>query len=252
MRKTNLLLLLFFCVLLTSCGERPTKRESTESILQIASIASKNIEREFLVTNNSVGDFILGGSWRDIAHNNYNYVFIEGYGSCVDACCDGGYRLGKKIIEGEYGAEIEHPELTIGAVSFDDTESKTKHINNPDVFYIMSDNCSGWYRKDQISYIEIYSNQFKTKEGLGVGTTLEEVQETFGEIRFQVGWIEEDANALQIKINSYPNIQFILSIEDYLEDWETINQAFDNNKLSISNFKKNTQIKNLIVGEERE
>lgn len=245
-------LLLILVAILTSCGERPTKRESAETIQQAANDESINIESEFLITNNSVGDFILGGSWRDIAQHVYNYVFVEGYGSCVDACCDGGYTLGKKIIEGEYGAEIEHPELTLGAISFDDTDSKTKHVNNPDVFYITSDNCSGWYWKNQISYIEIYTAQFKTKEGHGVGTTLEEVQETFGEIRFQVGWIEEDANALQIKIKSYPNIQFVLSIEDYLGDWETINLAFDNNKLSISSFKKNTQIKSLIVGEERE
>lgn len=252
MKTSNLLLLLISSVILFSCGERPTKSESSKTIQQATNVENINIESKLLVTNNSVGDFILGGSWRDIAQSNYNYVFVEGYGSCVDACCDGGYTLGKKIIEGEYGVEIEQPELTIGAVSFDDTDSKTKHIDNPDVFYITTDNCSGWYWKDQISYIEIFSNQFKTKEGLGVGTTLEEVQETFGEIRFHVGWIEEDVNALQIKIKSYPNIQFVLSIDDYLEDWETINLAFDNNKLSISNFKKNTQIKSLIVGEERE
>lgn len=59
---------------------------------------------------------------------------------------------------------------------FDNSSSKNKHKSNPDVFYSFSDNCTAWYWKDKVDYIAVHSELFKTKEGIGVGSPLEEVR----------------------------------------------------------------------------
>lgn len=121
---------------------------------------------------------------------------------------------------------------------------------NKEVFYPYPNNCGGWwYWKDKTGYIVVHSNVFKTKEGIGVGTTLENLQEKFGKLHFYVGWIEEDVNALQVVIKSYPNIEFILSYDDYKGNWEEISLLKEENSLTISDFKKNTKIKRLIVNQ---
>jgi hypothetical protein len=62
-----------------------------------------------------------------------------------------------------------------------------------------------------------------------------------------VGWIEENVNALQVVIKSYPNTSFILDIDDYKGNWENISLTEDENSLKVSDFKENTKIKRLIV-----
>ena len=209
-------------------------------------------QSKFLITNGSVGFFEIGGSWQNSAKNDYNYKSIQDYGSCIDACCDGGFDLGRNLIVNKYGRAI-NPEITIGAIlfeessSFDDESERNKYKNNKDVFYISSDNCSGWYWNDKINYVIVYSDLFKTKEEIGVGTTLEEAEDKFGKLGFYVGWIEEDGNALKVVIKSYPNISFILNINDYKGDWDDINLTEDKNSLKVSDFKQNTKIKRLII-----
>ena len=215
----------------------------TQEFEQLKAIPSS----DYLVTNNSVGYFKIGESWQNFAKNNYAYKSVQGFGTCTDACCDGGFNLGKVISNGKDGQTIEKPEITIGALDFGESISKTEHKGNPNVFYISSDNCNGWYWKDKINYIIIYSEIFKTKEGIGVGSNLAELQEKLGKIQFYVGWIEEQENALQITVKSYPNIQFILDVDDYKGNWEDISLKGDKNAITISDFKKDTKIKRLIV-----
>ena len=215
----------------------------TKEFEQLKAIPSS----DYLVTNNSAGYFKIGGSWQNFAKNNYAYKSVQGFGTCTDACCDGGFNLGTVISNGKDGQTIEKPEITIGALDFGKSKSKTEHKGNPNVFYISSANCNGWYWKDKINYIIIYSEIFKTKEGIGVGSTLEELQEKLGKLQFYVGWIEEQENALQITVKSYPNIQFILDVDDYKGNWEDISLKLDKNSFTISNFKKDTKIKRLVV-----
>lgn len=202
---------------------------------------------DFLITNNSVGYFKIGSDWQNLAKNSYDYKSIQGFGSRTDACCDGGFNLGKVINNGNNGQTIKNPEITIGASVFGKSESKTEHKSNPNVFFVSSDNCPGWYWKDKISYIITYSEAFKTKEGIGVGSTLEEVQEKLGELKFYVGWIEEEENPLHFTIKSYPNLQFVLNDVDYKGNLEDVNLTADNNSITISDFNKNTKIKQIKV-----
>lgn len=207
---------------------------------------------DYLVTNNSVGFFKLNESWQDIAKENYSYRFIEGYGSCVDACCNGGYSLGKTITNGDYGQVIANPEITIGTVQFGESESITEHKNNPNVFYVSSDNCNGWFWKDKISFMVIHSEAFKTIEGIGVGTTLEQLQEILGEVVINIGWLEEDANAVQVIVNSYPSIEFILDVDDAVGGYESLSNLSYGATAGITDFKKNTRIRNLIIHSTRD
>lgn len=199
---------------------------------------------DYLITNNSVGYFKIGASWQNFAKDNYNYESVQGFGNCRDACCDGGFTLGNNLVVNEYGW-VENPEITIGALHFGESESETEHKNNPNVFYVSSDNCSGWYWKNKISYLMIYSESFKTKEGIGVGTTLEKLEEIFGKVIINIGWLEEDANAIQIKVNSYPDIEFILDVDDAIGGYEKLSTLGEN--AIISDFKKNTKIKRLFI-----
>jgi hypothetical protein len=243
---------------LLSCNEQSTDAKDTNNdqnaevnkpdsvVLIDSSILIQDIK--YLITDTSVGHFIHNNPWQNIAKNIYNFQFLEGYGKCHDACCDGGYLLGNKIIDSEYGQTIEFPELTIGAVSFDkNNEDPSTHKNNPNVFFVLTDNCPGWYLKDKINYVVVYSEQFRTKEGVGVASTLEMAEALFSKLDFYIGWIEEDSDALNFTVKQYPNIEFILDIEDYKGNWEDISLQGEDNTLKILDFKKNTKIQRIIV-----
>ena len=259
-KKIIFLLISTFGLFLLSSCEQKTSSSDSEQILpeiEIEKQVENIIDEKFLITNNSVGYFQIGNSWQNVAKNTYNYKTIQGFGLCIDGCCGGGFPLGNKIINDEYyGTIIENPEIIIGAMVFDQDEDydESKYKSNPNIFYPVSSddfrNCGGWwYWKDKSSYIVINSDLFKTKEGIGVGTTLEEVQKKIGNLHFYVGWIEEDVNALKIIIKSYPNIEFILDVDDYKENWEEISLSKDENSLTISDFKRNSKIKRLIVNQ---
>ncbi|MCL2329347.1 MAG: hypothetical protein FWC39_12650 [Bacteroidetes bacterium] len=264
--KKTVIILSVIALIASGCGQNTTKQvetvnneitneqkeESTQS--ENEQINSSN---KFLITNNSAGYFTIGGSWQDFARNKYQYEFVQGYGTCVDACCNGGFQLGNGIIKNDWNEQVlKDLKLTIGALRFEvcdeslsDKINAKKHKNNPDVFYVSSDNCKGWYWKDKISFMILYSDLFKTKEGVGVGTTLEDAQKKLGILPFYVGWLEENPDAVQICTRLYPNITFILDPNDYANGWEELSTFMgnDDNSLTISDFKPNTQIKRIII-----
>lgn len=203
---------------------------------------------KYLITDNSVGYFRLGGSWQDMAITKYGYRSIQRYGRCTDACCDGGFLLGNKIVNGDYGKEMADLQVVIGAAVFSESQSETEFKDSPGVFYSSSPNCNAWYWSDKINYLDVASEQFHTKENMGAGSTLAEMQTAFGKLDFYVGWIEEDLNALQISVKAYPNIRFIVSVDDYKGNWEDIDMAGDKNSLSPADFKSGTKIRSLMVG----
>ncbi len=91
----------------------------------------------------------------------------------------------------------------------------------------------------------IYSETYKTKEGIGVGTTLEELKEIHGSIEIKIGWLEEDVNAVQVSVSSYPDIIFILDVDDAIGGYDKLSTLKDSP--IFSDFKRNTKIKRLII-----
>ena len=154
----------FIFFALISCEQRKTssqKAQTDESQDSISAVITETTK--YLITEYAVGYFNIGEPWQSIAAEKYTYVYTQGYGMCVDACCDGGYVLGLKMDEA--GEFIEDGMLTIGCAQFDDDESETKYKDNSNVFYTSSDNCKAWFWKDKIKYIFIYSDLFKSKRG---------------------------------------------------------------------------------------
>lgn len=291
----------FGLFLLLSCGQKNSNNNSEEILeeVEIEKQVENIVDEKFLITRNSVGYFKIGNSWQDVA-KIYNYKSKQSYGSCVDACCDGGFLLENKITIGamlfDQAEDYEGNKYTsnpndipegatkniyemifVYKVNGEEKEFSTEDLSNvpegaefierkdkliewiyptlnKDVFYpAFSDynrNCGGsWYWRDKIGYIVVHSDLFKTKEGIGVGTTLEEVQKKNGNLHFYVGWIEEDENALKIILKSYPNIEFVLDVDDYKGNCEEISLLRDENSLTISDFKRNSKIKHLIVNQ---
>ena len=208
--------------------------------------------QDYLITRNSVGRFKIGGPWRALAKSVYGYDFIEGYGICVDACCDGGYSLGNNLQKDEYGF-VDEQEMTIGAtlvadLPFDATPAQNqKYRNNPNLFSVHSDNCGGWYEKDKIDYVVVHTPKFKTQEGIGVGTTLEELEKKYGKLEIFIGWVEEDDNAIKVIIKDYPNIGFIIDEDSLIKDWEEMSMQRADDKWDISDFKPKTPIVRVMV-----
>lgn len=276
--KKTVIIVSIIALIANSCGQTTEKQSKTVNN-ETVSERKDNVQQQkedsqseneqsdtlnkFLITNNSAGYFTIGEPWQDFAKNKYQYEFVQGYGSCVDACCKGGFYLGNGIIKNEWDEQIlEDLKLTVGsqifeendAESWDDEIGSKKYKNDPTLFYVSSDNCKGWYWKDEIGFIILYSDLFKTKEGVSVGTTLEDAQKQLGKLLFDIGWIEENPNAVQFKISSYPNIEFILKPDDYAGNWEELSGLRGKgNMLTISDFKENTTIKQIIIrGEDEE
>lgn len=204
------------------------------------------IDKKYLITNNSAGYFKIGSKWREFAKKYYDYDYTEGITRCVDACCWGGYFLGKNIIVDKNGNKrIKDVDIIIGAESADEN-TNTGKIRRDNYFYIESDNCKGWYYKDKINYIDILSDLYKTSEGIGVGTTLEIMKKRLSNLKVHVGWLEEDDDALYITTNKYPNIRFIVDIHSYNGDLESFNEM----KLNLSKFRKNTAIEKIRIIQE--
>ena len=244
--------MLLLGMILNACQQSTSKINSqgTSKTIENNTQSSQKTDDKFLITDNAVGHFKIGGSWQGIAQNEYNYKYVQGYGTCIDACCNGGFDLGKDLVSGE-NEYIQKPELSIGALlfkkceSFDVEKERSKYKNNKDVFFITSDNCSAWYWKDKISFLVVFSEIFKTKEGIGVGTTLEKMKDVFGEVVITIGWLEEDANAISVKVGAYPNLKFIIEADDAIGNYEKLSTLGETAK--ISDFKKNTKIKRIFI-----
>ena len=264
MKKLNFLTMVALGIVLIGCNQ--SKKSSSnndfaneetqvnENISSQTEKEMKNISDKYLITNNSIGFFSMNNSWQKIAENDYGYVFAEGYGTCVDACCDGGFYLGKNLIIDEYNF-AENMDLTIGALFFEECSfsdlkaEKNKYKNNKDVFLTMSDNCSGWYWKDKIGYIKVHSEKFKTKEGIGVGATLKEAVEKLDELYVDADWVEGERSALIFSTNSYPNISFI--VENYEEALNfDLNLLKGKQILKVSDVNENTKIEQILISDE--
>lgn len=251
MKNTSIYLILVVGFILFGCRMNSKKLEDGASLTEKEITANdetiKQSNDQYLISGSRVGLFTVGNSWQQIAKEVYQFEHIEGYGACLDACCDGGFNLGEETITGKYGMEASPLVLTIGAMEFDQNESDDIHSDNPNVFHSSSANCSGWFWKDKIAYVIIHSDLFKTNDGIGVGTLLIQLEKEFGKLQFDIGWIEEDANSIKVKIERYPNIDFILDVDDFQGDWEAMSFTGVKNSVSTLDFKPEAKVKRVFV-----
>lgn len=251
MKIINFFSLLVGGYILFGCGMNSRKLEDGGSLTKEEITAgdenTQQINDQYLISGSRVGLFSVGNSWQKISKEVYQFEFLQGYGNCHDAGCDGGFNLGREITTRKNGMEVSPSILTIGAMEFDQNESDNIHIGNPEVFYSSSPNCSGWFWKDKIAYVIIHSDLFKTKDGIGVGTPLFQLEKEFGKLQFDIGWIEEDANSIKVKIERYPNTDFILDVDDFQGDWEAMSFTGVKNSVSTLDFKPEAKVKRVFV-----
>ena len=248
MKTISSLLMTVFVLAILSCSTNEQKKEEKEeqpSATTDGNTVNKESREKYLITDSSAGEFKIGSAWQSVAQNTYSYKFVQGYGSCVDACCSGGFDLGTAVTKIESKEMIDSPAITITASAFGTNDSKDAYKTNPNVFYVTTDNCSGWYLKDKIEGITVYPPAFQTKEGIGVNTTLEKIKELTGDVVIKLGWLEEDVNAIYVVLKEYPTIKFVLNIEDAVGGYDQLSKL--QGVATIADFKQNTQIKWIVL-----
>ena len=112
-----------------------------------------------------------------------------------------------------------------------------------DVYYVLSDSdtiisiISDYDNKDIISQILIFSKKPRTKEGIGVGSTIENFALQYNDYSI---WWTYISDMCVIDTRKYNNVQFILNISDLIDG----RPGFDSDMtlLEISDFFPQTKI----------
>lgn len=185
------------------------------------------IDSKFLITNTSIGLFGRNSNWKE-TYQTYGYSKVNGE-ECVDACCIGTTILWKSnesmenpsvVLYNEYFDDNDVPE----SVKMDYDVYSVMYASRDDLFFVASDNCSSWYYKNIITDCAVYSSDFKTQENIGVGSSVEEFLKAFDKVYITIGWIEEDADAIQLSVDKYPDLVFIVNSELFNVDWVPANE----------------------------
>jgi len=99
-----------------------------------------------------------------------------------------------------------------------------------------------YYNQDKIGEIIVISNKLKTKEGIGVGSIIEDFISKYNDVTL---WYANISDMCVIETKKYHNMQFVLDSSDI--EWESVNDrrtgVGDMTLLKISDFKPNSKIR---------
>lgn len=174
--------------------------ESNDSLKveDISEVSKVEVELEeqkgkFLITNNSVGLFTLNDAIGNLpALYGWN---SEPSSSFYDGCISPSLALSG-------GVEIFYKYTGL------EEESSAVYKDTTKYFYNDSDNCYGYYCKDSIGKIFVNNKDFKTIEGIGVGSTFSEMQKSFPEL-YSCYFINVEGQIdIYISVKKYPNLEF--------------------------------------------
>lgn len=203
--------------------------ESEQAILDSFANAFINEDTprdKYLITNNSAGYFRIDGTVKDVNDEHYKYKYHIGGINMVDAAVIAGTFLDENYDENDDeidGCSMPVPdENAIIAFKskyfayYDENDPKNSEYEQDSTIYLIRcENSSSWYRKDSIKNIVIYSDLFKTAEGIGVGITFEELRKAYGKLYLHIGWIESEER-VEVWTVKYPMIRFIFKEEDVI------------------------------------
>lgn len=94
---------------------------------------------------------------------------------------------------------------------------------------------------DKIEAITVFSNKFKTVEGIGVGSSIEDFVKTYHHFKT---WYSYIGGQYWIETEQYKRLRFILDENDYLKE---IKFDSDLTKTELSDFKKQSKIKEIRI-----
>lgn len=206
--------------------------ESEQAILD--SIANEFINEDtpkskYLITNNSAGYFRIDGTVKETNNEYYKLKLHVGAINMVDAASIAGCFLDKNNGDDSQSDEINgctmpYPDENT-AIAFEgkyfksfeeDDPQNDEYKNDTSLYLIQCENTSSWYRKDSIESIVIHSEDFKTQEGISVGSTFEELRDTYGDLFLHIGWIESNER-VEVRTAKYPMVRFIFKDEDVID-----------------------------------
>ncbi len=203
-----------------------------------APIVETEEKQPFLITKYSAGFFTLGDTIGNlIQYYGWKEEEMEYYG---DGCL-----IPYRYVRSDTGEVIELS-YTFAGVKGDENEELYKS-DTIKYMYVESDNCGGYYNRNKINGITILSDKFRTKEGIGVGSTFSELEAAYTIID---ATCYENADGMiftMVSVNEYPNMTFYFSNNDI-----TINtdreEALGYIKLNCSHFKPNARVTEVRMG----
>ena len=209
-------------------GSTPSETEqATLDSLANVFINEDTPKSKYLITNNSAGYFKMNGTVKDINDKYYKLKYYVGSINMVDAANVAGCFLDKIEADNKSdeidGCSMPYADdntiIAFGGKYFmpyeEDNPKNKEYEKDNSIYLILCENTSSWHRKDSIDNIVIRSDKFKTKEGIGVGSTFEELQNTYGDLYLHIGWIE-DEERVEVRTAKYPMVRFIFQEEDVL------------------------------------
>ena len=203
-----------------------------------APIIETEEKQPFLITKYSAGFFTLGDTIGNlIQYYGWKEEEMEYYG---DGCL-----IPYRYVKSDTGEVIELSYTFAGGKGIEDEELyKSDTIN---YMYVESDNCGGYYNRNKIESMAILSDKFRTKEGIGVGSTFSELEATY---TITDATCYENVDGMiftTVSVNEYPNMIFYFSNNDI-----TINtdreEALGYIKLNSSHFKPNARVAEVRMG----
>ena len=223
-------------VFLTKCSflVANTSKEynTTHTTINIVdtTIRNKQLKKSlFLITEKSVGLFSVNDTIGRSA-DFYGWPQIED-SEWYDGCIKPTKNIGGLVLYYKFAFSEDAPQIDRESISKDSLKYT----------FSKSDNCTGFYYRDSISRIEVYSEIFKTKEGIGIGSTVSDLQQEFTGLEGIYG-VDPDGKCINyIKVTEYPRILFRFACEAVSVDVDK-ESSLDFEKKNSSLFKPDASI----------
>ena len=212
MKKTGIILVII-ALITVGCGGRTNnnKQVKTDIIVSLEDSTFQNqnqnqTNKEFLITENGVDIFFIG---KQIPFNDEKYSIVKELEFFEEGIEEPIYIVFKK----EQKMFQIRPEYDY------DTEQFT----------------------DKIGSITVFSDEFKTAEGIGIGSSIENFINIYPDF---TTWYTYLGGLYVIDTEQYKRLQFLLDEKDYLKKIE-----FDSDltELKISDFKSHAKIKKIRI-----
>lgn len=167
----------------------------------------EKIDPKFLITDKSAGFFKLNDTITNLAKL---YGWTTKQSSFNYDGCDNPLIIysGGILVFNKYSARIEN------ACPAHKDKDTTKY------FYNETENCDGYFCKDTIGWIWITGKDFKTIEGIGVGSTFRDIQKAFPEVYANYSSGADGDWNIYVELKKYPKVEFHFAYEALTIDLE--------------------------------
>lgn len=201
-----------------------TEKDGTKIALKyVKRVVSSN----YLITNNSVGLFKVNGRIGDLP-KSYGWTSTPSeffYDNC-------------QLSTVKYSGGIE----VFYKFSCSLEDAKPMHKNKKIYSDNYSDNCSGYYCKDSIDRVFVYSPDFKVAEGVGVGSTFSEMKKAFPDLYSSYFGGVEGEYEIFLYVKKYPDLRFHIDPDGLLVDLDNEEGSYELQYEDGSHFRPDAKV----------